>query len=141
VLQIEPAFGRELPIRFGNGVEVNAELHCKPPDRRERCAGSELAVDQQKTHIVGDLPDSGHAGFRIEADCDARVHCCTVVCTVYINTVQLVKRAGRFACSAHYAVFLFVLRNSSEAEHSVDAARKDAAQINDRVENLVEEIL
>ncbi len=87
VPQVEPAFGGQFAIRFGNRAEVNAQFEGEPSHGGKLCARLEGSIDQQDAQIVGDLPYGGDVGLRVEANSRGRLH----TCLVYRNSIQFVK--------------------------------------------------
>lgn len=98
--QVEPAFGGESAVGFGDGVEVDAEVGGELTDGGEGVAGWEAARDEGVAESVGDLAVGGDGGA--EVDGEDRGHC-----ILYKYTIQLPRRLSirrfRLSCGGRNA--------------------------------------
>lgn len=66
--EVEPAFGGEGTVGFGNGVEVDAEVGGELADGGERVAGLEAVFAEGGAESVGDLTVGGSGGGEIDGE-------------------------------------------------------------------------
>lgn len=72
--KIEPTFGGQQPIGFGDGIEVDAEFEAEFAHRGQSVAGLQSAVDEQGADVVNHLSVNGDGRSGIDDEFGFGLH-------------------------------------------------------------------
>ena len=64
--QFQPAFFTQCAVGLSNSAEVHTEIEAKAPNGWEGVTGAELAIDQQGSQAIDDLPVCGRCRGEID---------------------------------------------------------------------------
>jgi hypothetical protein len=88
---VEPSFRCQQPVRFGNGVVVNAEVNRQPPHGGQLCARGQFRRYQQVAQLIGNLPEDGCRRVEVDREVGFSGH----DCIKYADSIQCRRAALR----------------------------------------------